>query len=303
MEADKVVMPAGLECRKLRAGGTYVKLHHFADPEKWEAWLDLVRREMADTPREFEVEILMKELLLDGLPVYGGFVEAVHAPLALSTRTLECDASSRFIMGWDCGTGSVEPAAILLEVTLARPNLGIMVRALMEITAQPSTSMEAFTPAVLESVAHAYPQVNLGSVVHAGDETGRNRQGATGESAFQVMARYGVFCQPVSNAWQLRRSSVDRLLSREAAPGVPMLLVNRSLCPTLTDGFLGGYRLRQTTQGSSILYGEPIKDRYSHVHDALQYAAVLAWSFLEGEPVSRFTRRTGRARKRIDDEA
>lgn len=267
-----------------------MKLHHFADPEKNQEWLRRTKHEMADTPRQFEVEILMKELVLEGQPVFPNFYEPVHAPLILDTKQLRPEPYSRFILGWDCGTASVQPVAVLLEITARGTERGMLVRAMMEVTSEPGTSLVLFTPLVLNEVRRVFPEISLSAIEHAGDESGRARQGATGESAFEVMQRHGVVCRPISNAWHRRRSSVDRLLARQAAENVPMFVVNRALCPLLLEGFLGGYRLRMSGHGSRALFGDPVKDRFSHPHDALQYAAVVAWEMIEGGSVERFSR-------------
>jgi hypothetical protein len=81
-----------------------------------------------------------------------------------------------------------------------------------------------------------------------------------------------------------------------------MFLLNRSLCPVLLQGFLGGYRLRQITSGSSSMYGEPVKDHYSHPHDALQYACVVAWELMEGGEFERFSRPSGRKKSDAEDD-
>ena len=56
----------GVEVRDLPSGARYLKLHHFADPDKGEAWLERVRREMSDTPFEFRREILMEDVRAKG---------------------------------------------------------------------------------------------------------------------------------------------------------------------------------------------------------------------------------------------
>ncbi len=273
---------SGFESFDLPTGARYLKIHYYADPSKDEVWVEQVRREMADTPREFEVEILMRELVIDGQPVYLPFREDWHAPAFYGQERIPAVAYGRYVMGWDCGTASVQPAAVLLQLAPKTDSVGQMVHVLMEITSEPGTSLEAFVPAALNAVRALYPEILLGSIKHGGDESGRSRSGVNGESAFDVMRKHGVICHPVSNAWQARRSAVDRLLMGESGGGRPMFILSRKHCPTLFKGFLGGYRLRRVAGvGNSKLYGDPVKDDYSHPHDALQYAAVIAWQLMK----------------------
>jgi hypothetical protein len=52
----------GLEACDLATGMRYLKLHHYADPDKDAEWLQQVEQEMADTPRDFRLQILMEDM-------------------------------------------------------------------------------------------------------------------------------------------------------------------------------------------------------------------------------------------------
>jgi len=272
----------GVEVRELAAGGTYMKVHHYADPEKGDAWLEEMRQEFKDVPRQFEVEFLMKELNLDGQPVFLTFDESRHTPEIGKSSYFGSVPGSKYIMGWDCGSSSVNPAAVLAEVTPKTQTHGRLVLVHHEWTTEAGTSLEVFVPGVLNDLTQKFRHIILADIIHGGDETGRNKTAVSDESGFDVMQRKGVFCAPVTNAWAHRRGAVDRLLAETDSSGVPKFLVNEKGCPVLVAGFKGGYRLKQITSGSSDMYGMPIKDLHSHPHDALQYAAVLANELLEG---------------------
>jgi len=77
----------------------------------------------------------------------------------------------------------------------------------------------------------------------------------------------GVEVMPSEQNFQARIESVEKALNMREG-----LLIDPS-CTRLIDGFLGGYCYPEI--GNTGIYGEkPIKNKYSHVHDALQYAAV-----------------------------
>lgn len=56
----------GLERKDLPSGDRYLKLHHYADPDKDLAWLEQVRREMSGTPAQFKQQILMMDQQAEG---------------------------------------------------------------------------------------------------------------------------------------------------------------------------------------------------------------------------------------------
>jgi len=58
--------------------------------------------------------------------------------------------------------------------------------------------------------------------------------------------------------------------------GHPALLVDPS-CATIKKGFAGGYHYRRlNVSGTERFEEKPSKNRFSHVHDALQYALIGA---------------------------
>lgn len=59
--------------------------------------------------------------------------------------------------------------------------------------------------------------------------------------------------------------------------GIPALLVDREGCPTLREGFLGGYNYKKVNILSDEKFrDEPDKNFYSHIHDCLQYGALYS---------------------------
>lgn len=70
--------------------------------------------------------------------------------------------------------------------------------------------------------------------------------------------------------FKIRREAVVNALNRQIA-GKPALLVDAS-CIRLIDGFEGGYAFGEIGN-TGIFKPEPEKNEYSHIHDAVQYAA------------------------------
>ena len=99
--------------------------------------------------------------------------------------------------------------------------------------------------------------------------------GSTGETAQQAAARQGVRIRPGSNGWSARYGAVTWLLIDDINDEYPRFQIDGARCPILRDGFRGAYQLDPGPgQGPERVYpGTPKKDGYSHVQDALQYAA------------------------------
>lgn len=75
-----------------------------------------------------------------------------------------------------------------------------------------------------------------------------------------------------TNAISTRQGAVKALLKTANHEGNPNFKVDKR-CKRLVRGFLGGYR-RQKVQGTNRYGKTPVKDHFSDIHDALQYAAL-----------------------------
>jgi len=84
----------------------------------------------------------------------------------------------------------------------------------------------------------------------------------------------GLTCEPgITNDFIKRRESVAFWLTRLSGAG-PAFQLNPS-CKVLRKGFVGGYRYeRLRATGPTRFKDRPVKDKYSHIHDALQYGAM-----------------------------
>ncbi len=76
--------------------------------------------------------------------------------------------------------------------------------------------------------------------------------------------------------WKLLNSSPD---------GKPAILINRNGCPVLREGFLGLYAFERLNSSNDEVYKDkPDKNEYSHIHDALQYRALLMFNAKRNRP-------------------
>ena len=70
--------------------------------------------------------------------------------------------------------------------------------------------------------------------------------------------------------WKVRRESVAGRLNK-IYNGQPAFKVSEHGCPVLAEGFEGGYAYREIANMPGLYAEEAIKNKYSHIHDALQY--------------------------------
>lgn len=86
--------------------------------------------------------------------------------------------------------------------------------------------------------------------------------------------RHGINVMPAkTNDFASRKAAVDRLLSRLTTGGQPALQVDKR-CARLIKGFISGYFFKRKTGYNDLFRDVPEKNKYSHVHDALQYGAL-----------------------------
>jgi len=103
-----------------------------------------------------------------------------------------------------------------------------------------------------------------------GDPAGDFRAQTDETTPYQILKRAGIQARPVaSNDVSLRLEAVNAPLTRlvEKQPG---LLIDPR-CTNLIKGFEGGYHYRRMQVSGERYDDAPNKNRFSHVHDALQY--------------------------------
>ena len=108
-----------------------------------------------------------------------------------------------------------------------------------------------------------------------GDPAGDFRSQTDERTPFQIMRQCGLKAKPApSNDVALRIEAVDSALSR-LLDGKPGFLLDKK-CVNLKKGFNGGYHYRRLQVSGDRYDEKPLKNRYSHVHDALQYLMIGA---------------------------
>jgi len=103
-----------------------------------------------------------------------------------------------------------------------------------------------------------------------GDPAGDFRSQTDESTPFQILRGAGLSARPtMSNDVALRIESVASVLNR-MVDGLSGILIDFR-CKELVKGFEGGYQYRRMQVSGERYEDKPLKDRYSHIHDALQY--------------------------------
>ena len=103
-----------------------------------------------------------------------------------------------------------------------------------------------------------------------GDPAGEQRAQTDETTPFQILRAAGVKAIPApTNDITMRTESVNAALTR-MQDGKPCFKIDKR-CVVLIKGFNGGYQYRRMNVVGDRYEEKPNKNRYSHVHDALQY--------------------------------
>ncbi len=201
--------------------------------------------------------------VFDGKPVYTEWNDTLHA---VEIQPLK-DVQLR--IGLDFG---LTPAAVVTQSD-ARGRLLV----LDELCGDDMGIRQFLEDALIPHLMAVYPEhwaKKDDLILFIGDPAGEQKAQTDERSCFQeVRAKNLKIRAGKSNAWLPRRGAVAWFLSK-LADGKPMLMVD-PCCPTLRKGFNGGYKYRRIqVTGEERFTDEPVKNKYSHPHDALQYAAM-----------------------------
>lgn len=193
----------------------------------------------------------------DGKPVYPEYNDRVHV-----AEDLKPILGLPILLGWDFG---LTPAVAICQMS---PKGQFIV--LEELVAEDMGIRQFATDVVKPVLLNKYAKHKLESI---GDPAGQNRAQTDERTCFQELLEAGIPTVPANtNDFIPRRESVAFFLNRMAGGEPGFLLDGR--CKTLRKGFIGGYRYERMRVAGEIYKERPVKDRFSHIHDALQYACL-----------------------------
>ena len=237
---------------------TIMDIHYTADPEKRGA--EFRESMKAAMPlHQFLREYERNWETFSGLTVYPNFREDIHCPV----KKPEAQLGLPLLVGVDFG---LTPAVVIGQLQ------GNSLKLLAEMCAQ-NESIKTFFPKVLSFLKTHFREWNVTEqIIFIIDPAGFNRNENDERTCALEMQEIlpGITLEPGPVAWEKCREFVEHYLLYIDKEGAGLEL-DRASCPVLVAGFKGGYRYKDSTADIEPDKVRPLKDAYSHPHDALQY--------------------------------
>lgn len=220
--------------------------------------------------------------VLDGRVVYPEYNDDIH-----SVEVVNPIKNVPIVCGFDFG---LTPSCVFTQLD-ARGTFRILDEIVTEDMGIKQFMRDIFMPRVTTKYRNFFDD---GNIYIVGDPAGAQRaQADSSITCFDTIESFGFRTEPAdSNSIITRREAVAAFLTR-ISDGEPSFRLSRENCKQLRKGFLGGYHFaRMNIIGDTRYKDLPEKNMYSHVQDALQYAAMRA-----ARGNLRFNSRTEQAKK------
>lgn len=163
------------------------------------------------------------------------------------------------IVGFDFG---LYPAAVFIQLTYKG------LRITDELPASDESLEDFIAEYIRPMVAKRYSGFPL---VGVGDPAGRGRNAIDKRTPFDVLAQGGLKAYPaITNNPITRKETVEWFLRRDEG-----LLISPH-CTFVREAFAGGYIYKEQRNNTGRYSEKPDKNEYSHIMDAIQYAALWA---------------------------
>lgn len=237
-------------------GYTIFELHYRADPDKRSTkFRDDAKRGMSYKKYLQEYELVWDTY--DGDAVYTDFSKVVHVKNEIMLPHLGLP----ILRGWDFG---LTPACVLAQF---REGKLVVIKEYVAF----NMGLERFMDIILPDMATRYPawRNQKTDYIDIVDASGFFRKDTDERTCAMAMTERGLAPKPGEINWEKRRSSVEKYLT-QMIKGEPAFEISGLECPVLIEGFAGGYRYPDghlEKKGTDL---RPLKNEFSHSHDALQ---------------------------------
>lgn len=242
-----------------------VDLHYTADPAKrGDAWRTAVRESMP--VRDFLMEYERSWQTFEGKPVYNDYSRQKH----VQAGRIAPEPGLPLLFGIDFG---LTPAFVMAQL------VGRQLRILREFV-ETNGSIDKLGNIVWNHLLQEYlPWLNGDDKIYCYvDPAGFQRAQTDARTCADILRKIGfrkILPGPVD--WESRRKAVEDYLTKTYGEG-PGLLIAEDECPILIEGFGGGYRYPEKALEIEPTDIRPLKNKYSHPHDGLQYLCAGATS-------------------------
>jgi len=199
--------------------------------------------------------------ITNGLPVYNNWCDSRN----YANRELEFDKSKTLFLCFDWGQ---DVCCAIMQMAH-----GGQVRVLEEVIPEERMGAERFWDTILkEKLINEYSYGRGAHVFAVGDPAGINKSDGDESSPMSVLRKKGLEVIPCHvQKPKYRLASVDYFLTHTAHRGEPAFIIS-SKAKILRKGFNGWYFFKQLEQHvDEVFSGEPCKNSFSHIQDAVQY--------------------------------
>lgn len=212
-----------------------------------------------------------------GKAVYKDYDSRVH----LAKQPLKYIPGLRVYAGMDFG---LTPACVWTQVTpMGRWHI------IAEMCVD-NTAAEEFADAVIAYSRQFFPGADI---EWFGDPAGWKRSETDAKSVADVLATKGIFLTPGAITLAARLEGVRKRLRMRGG------LVLSPTCVRLATGFSGAYCYKEVGN-TGYFTDKPEKNKWSHIHDALQYVASVIFDVGSDEEESRILDMFGQSTKPVD---
>jgi hypothetical protein len=226
----------------------------------YDYWLDMVAGNSADYIRVY----IMGQYgtVQVGKPVYPEYDDRIH----LAESELAPIPGQEIVLGWDFG---LTPACAFIQQNPANGQIWCIDEQLVEDHGK--MALREFAETVVRPyIESRYPGYEVRGF---GDPAGKGPAQTDGQTCYQILDDADLPAEEAStNFITPRLDAVKQALNRRIGEQVPGFILSPR-CKRLRRGFNGRYFYeRIQVAGDERYKDQPVKNLYSHVHDALQYA-------------------------------
>lgn len=204
--------------------------------------------------------------------------KAVYKPQEHVRPQLEYNYLHPIVVGMDFGR---TPSAVITQVDSHGRLL-----VLEELTSEDMGLHKFLDTLLIPALQDRYSR---GTVFVMADPAGKAKGQYNEDSAFSVLKRAGLEALPAPTNDPMRRIQAVEKWLLEMRGETRAMLIDRGACPKLVEGFERGYRYKKRKDGT--LTPVPDKNDFSHIHDAMQYAALAHQGNFIGKRVMLQSRR------------
>jgi len=238
-----------------------MRLHYTADPQKRSPeYKESIKDSMPLMQYLREYELSWDTFA--GYPVFPEFNKELH----VVSENVEPKIGLPIIRGWDFGLAGA--------CVIGQYQEGVLYILREYITINKNTA--ELRDMVLTDMAMRYPEWHdqKEDFLDYGDPSGHFVRSVVSDKDMNTHARVlgekGIVMRPGPVNWEERKHGVLDYLTGIGSHGPKLKIVGNN-CPLLIKGFEGGYRFDDRAAEKEPNKVRPIKDQYSHPHDALQY--------------------------------